>query len=105
MGPIGGLMLSRSRHAVDRPGPTTLARARVRRRRDRRDGRYDRAVIAKALAAALLIAALAPATAGAAARRHCASSDLRYAFQPGLPSDFGVFELRVSGGSCSTAHQ
>jgi hypothetical protein len=67
-------------------------------------------VIARALAAALLIAAPAAtlaATADAATTtRHCRSADLRYPFQPGLPDDFGVFELRAAGGaSCATAHK
>src|SRR4051794_23081816 len=57
------------------------------------------------LAAAVLGAALlAPATAAAKPAR-CKSADLRYPFRPGGPKTFGVFRLRVSGGSCATAHR
>jgi hypothetical protein len=54
----------------------------------------------------LALAASLPATAGAAAAVHvCKSSDLRYSFSQGGPKDFGVFKLRISGGTCSTAHR
>jgi len=56
-----------------------------------------------ALAAALAL--LPAATAGAAAPQRCKSADLRYPFEPGGPKTFGVFKLRVTGGSCSTAHR
>jgi hypothetical protein len=62
----------------------------------------------RACAAVLLAAAanaLVPGAAGAATTRHCRSADLRYPFQPGLPNDFGVFKLRISGGHCPTAHR
>lgn len=55
-----------------------------------------------ALAIASLLA-FAPA-AEAAKPRSCASADLRYPFEPGGPDTFGVFKLRVTGGSCMTAH-
>jgi hypothetical protein len=54
-------------------------------------------VIASLAVAAVLATAATPA--------HCHSADLRYRFQPGLPKDFGVFALRVSGGRCATAHK
>jgi hypothetical protein len=53
----------------------------------------------------LALAALLPASADAAAAIHiCKSSDLRYSFNQGGPKDFGVFKLRISGGTCTTAH-
>src|SRR3954451_3174869 len=56
------------------------------------------------LAAAVLGAALlAPAPAPAKPAR-CKSADLRYPFKPGGPKTFGVFRLRIRGGSCKTAH-
>ena len=58
------------------------------------------------LAAVTLLALLALAVAPAAhAQTRCKSADLRYPFQPGGPKTFGVFELRVTNGSCSTAHR
>src|SRR3954452_23810305 len=48
------------------------------------------------LALALTLAAAAPTT--------CPSADLRYPFQPGGPKTFGIFHLRVTNGSCPTAH-
>jgi len=58
------------------------------------------------LAAVLILVAcaLVPATAAASAR-NCNSADLRYPFQPGGPKTFGVFELRIAGGPCATAHR
>ena len=56
-----------------------------------------------ATAAVLLAAAAGPANAGTMHR--CHSSDLRYAFSPGAPKSFGVFRLRVGGGSCATARR
>src|SRR3954454_24060377 len=55
----------------------------------------------------LIVAAalLAPATSHAAATVGCKSADLRYPFQPGGPNTFGVFKLRITGGSCTTAHR
>ena len=55
----------------------------------------------RALAIAV-VAALLPAAAAQA--RTCGSADLRYPFQPGGPKTFGVFKLRIDGGSCTTAH-
>ena len=65
-----------------------------------------RAVL-RTLGVALLAAALLPpaASAGAAATQRCRSADLRYPFEPGGPKTFGVFKLRVTGGSCATAHR
>jgi hypothetical protein len=57
--------------------------------------------------AALLVVAtctLAAAKATATPLRSCSSADLRYPFQPGGPKAFGVFELRIAGGPCATAH-
>ena len=63
----------------------------------------------RAGAVALLVAAataLGPAGAATAQPvRHCRSADLRYPFQPGGPNDFGVFKLRITRGSCATAHR
>jgi hypothetical protein len=53
-----------------------------------------------ALAATLLLAA--PAN---AATQTCSSKDLRYAFTEGGPKTFGIFKLRVTNGSCSTARK
>ena len=50
-------------------------------------------------AAALLIAAPAQA-----ATTTCSSKDLRYPFTEGGPKTFGVFHLRVTNGTCKTAH-
>jgi hypothetical protein len=35
----------------------------------------------------------------------CPSADLRYPFQEGMPDDFGVWRLRISRGTCATAHR
>ena len=35
----------------------------------------------------------------------CKSADLRYPFEAGGPKTFGVFRLRVIGGTCTTAHR
>jgi hypothetical protein len=56
------------------------------------------------VAAAVGLALLAPATAGAKPLT-CKSADLRYPFQPGGPKTFGVFKLRITGGTCATAHR
>ena len=53
-------------------------------------------------ALALTLALAAPAQ---AATTTCSSKDLRYPFQPGGPKTFGVFHLRVTNGSCATAHK
>ena len=59
-------------------------------------------------AAAASLAAVPAATATAAtstpATHHCRSADLRYPFHKGLPRDFGVWRLKVTGGTCRTAH-
>ena len=47
-----------------------------------------------------LLAAASPAHAAST----CKSADLRYPFSPGGPKSFGVFHLRATGASCSTAH-
>ena len=57
-----------------------------------------------ALAAALTV--LAPvAAAQARPTRACSSADLRYPFMPGQPKSFGVHRLRITGGTCATAHR
>lgn len=60
-----------------------------------------------ALAAVATAVALIPppATADARPTRTCKSADLRYPFQAGGPRTFGVFRLRITGGSCATAHR
>jgi hypothetical protein len=55
------------------------------------------AVFAVVLACAGIAEAKAPVK--------CKSADLRYPFMPGGPKDFGVFKLRITGGSCATAHR
>jgi hypothetical protein len=58
------------------------------------------------LCAAAVIAGLAPvAAADAAPAKRCKSADLRYPFQPGGPKTFGVFKLRIEGGTCPAAHR
>jgi hypothetical protein len=52
------------------------------------------------------VAALLPsAAADASPTLRCRSADLRYPFEPGGPKTFGVFRLRITGGSCTTAHR
>lgn len=59
-----------------------------------------------AVAALLVTACLLPATAAATPSQHsCRSADLRYPFEPGGPRTFGVFNLRIAGGPCGTAHR
>jgi hypothetical protein len=58
-----------------------------------------------ALAAAAAAIALLAAAPAEAKPRTCPSSDLRFPFQPGGPKTFGVFHLKVSGGTCATAHR
>jgi hypothetical protein len=55
--------------------------------------------------AALVLMVLVPAAKAAPTTLRCKSADLRYPFRPGGPKDFGVFRLRVTGGSCSAAHR
>jgi hypothetical protein len=59
------------------------------------------------VAAIVLAATLAVAAPGVQARPtiDCKSADLRYPFMPGGPKTFGVFKLKVTGGSCTTAHR
>ena len=61
------------------------------------------------IAALLITASLLPGTAGAvSAQRSCHSGDLHYPaqlFAPNGPRIFGVFGLRISHGSCTTAHR
>ena len=68
-----------------------------------------RRTFARALAAAALGVALNALPAGvASASTHalnCKSGDLRYPFMPGGPKTFGVFTLRISGGTCRVAHK
>jgi hypothetical protein len=54
---------------------------------------------------AVVAVALPCAAVDAATTRHCRSADLRYPFQPGGPKTFGVFKLRITGASCTTAHR
>jgi hypothetical protein len=58
------------------------------------------AVCAVAIACGLLPTGVADAT-----TLSCKSADLRYPFQPGGPKTFGVFKLRITGGTCTTAHR
>jgi hypothetical protein len=58
------------------------------------------------LCAAAVVAAMAPAAAAEAApAKPCKSADLRYPFRPGGPKTFGVFKLRITTGTCATAHR
>jgi hypothetical protein len=61
--------------------------------------------IRHALAPAIVVLALIPAVAADAKTQTCKSADLRYPFQPGGPRTFGVFHLRITGGTCTTAHR
>jgi hypothetical protein len=51
---------------------------------------------------ALVLLAAAPAQAATAT---CSSKDLRYPFTEGGPKTFGIFKLRVTNGSCTTARK
>jgi hypothetical protein len=54
----------------------------------------------------LAVVALLPgANAGAASALNCNSADLRYPFRPGGPKTFGVFDLRITDGTCRKAHR
>ena len=60
------------------------------------------------LLTAALVASLAVVPAAGAApptTLHCPSADLRYPFHKGGPKDFGVFRLRITNGTCATAHR
>jgi hypothetical protein len=58
-----------------------------------------------ALCAVAIACGLPPAAAADAKSPSCKSADLRYPFQPGGPKTFGVFQLRITGGTCTTAHR
>ena len=58
----------------------------------------------KRILPALLLAGAVLACPAHAATTTCKSADLRYPFQEGGPKTFGVFHLRATGTSCSTAH-
>jgi hypothetical protein len=64
---------------------------------------HARARRAAGIALVALAALLPVATADASTR--CRSADLRYPFEPGGPKTFGVFKLRVTNGTCTTAHR
>jgi hypothetical protein len=55
--------------------------------------------------AGTLLALALPAAVADAAPVRCKSADLRYPFEPGGPKTFGVFKLRIEGGTCTTAHR
>lgn len=57
------------------------------------------------LAATAIALAFVPAAAADAKTVTCTSADLRYPFEPGGPRTFGVFHLRITRGSCTTAHR
>jgi hypothetical protein len=59
----------------------------------------------RSLALAAVTFVLVPAANAHAATVRCKSADLRYPFQRGGPKTFGVFHLRVTRGSCPTAHR
>jgi hypothetical protein len=58
-----------------------------------------------ALAAAVAGLALLAAAPAEAKTKACKSSDLQFPFMPGGPKFFGVHKLKVSGGTCTTAHR
>ena len=58
-----------------------------------------------AVVAALAVLPPAAPAAAAPASRTCKSADLRYPFQPGGRRTFGVFKLRIAGGTSATAHR
>jgi hypothetical protein len=58
-----------------------------------------------AAALLLLVAVPSASAAGAPEAVRCASADLRYPFQDGLPNDFGVWRLKVTRGTCATARR
>src|SRR4051794_24545506 len=55
--------------------------------------------------AAIALAAAAILVPSAAAATGCKSTDLRYPYRAGGPKDFGVFRLKITGGSCATARR
>ncbi len=54
---------------------------------------------------ALLGAFAASPSVAAADTQRCPSADLRYPFKPGMPNHFGVLRLKVTDGTCATAHR
>jgi hypothetical protein len=62
-----------------------------------------RAALMAATIASMAAALITPA-ATAAGPLTCKSGDLRYPFMSGGPKSFGVFKLRISHGTCATAH-
>jgi hypothetical protein len=58
----------------------------------------------KRILPALILASAVLASPAHAATTTCKSADLRHPFQKGGPKTFGVFHLRATGASCSTAH-
>jgi hypothetical protein len=60
---------------------------------------------AAAVVVATVAALLASAVAHAKPAPRCKSADLRYPFEAGGPKTFGVFKLRITGGTCATAHR
>src|SRR5919206_5378008 len=64
-----------------------------------------RLLLPLALTAALAAVPAAASAASAPQTLRCKSADLRYAFQDGLPRDFGVWRLRIANGTCATAHR
>jgi hypothetical protein len=63
------------------------------------------AVIRRLVIALAAVAVLLPAASAEAKATRCTSADLRYPFQPGGPKTFGVFRLKITNGSCATAHR
>jgi hypothetical protein len=61
--------------------------------------------IRHALALTAVGLAFLPAATADAKTSTCKSADLRYPFQEGGPKTFGVFRLRVTDGTCTTAHR
>ena len=57
------------------------------------------------LALAAVPAAEAAAAASAPKTLRCSAADLRYGIQEGMPHYFGVWRLKITGGSCATAHR
>ena len=57
------------------------------------------------LATTAIALAFVPVAAADAKPATCKSADLRYPFEPGGPRTFGVFHLRITDGSCTTAHR
>jgi hypothetical protein len=56
------------------------------------------------IAALAAVPSAAPAAVDAKTLR-CASADLRYGIQEGMPHFFGVHRLKVTDGTCATAHR